>query len=142
MQVLSYRAAAPDTNQPLRMKNFLIYSLLSLLLFCCNDDNKPADCTLAPCDPSRRTVREVADYPGRVAYDDNEDRWVIISSPEEVTYDSQNIGLVCGELPEEFRKPGLQVRFSGKFKSICEDNKALVGGHVYYYLHVTEIEED
>jgi hypothetical protein len=120
------------------MRRLLLVMILPLFAGC-NEDSKPDDCSLSPCDPSRRTVRQVADYPGRIEYDENTDRWAIIINPGPITYQSAEIGLICGDLSDNFRKDGLEVSFSGKYKELCDDTDDTSSGKRYYYLHITDI---
>lgn len=56
------------------------------------------------------------------------------------TYDTQCVGVPCS-LPEELKKDGAQVVFSGAFKDYGKEPAGLVAGQTYYYLDLSEIRE-
>lgn len=120
------------------MKSIIVTSAFLALTFVkCNSDN--TGCNPA-CDPARKTVKEVIDKLGRVDYNQEEDKWLIIASSSPVSYDSQDLGIVCSDLDEEFKQVGNTVRFSGEYKEKCGDNKGSFPGQTYYYLHLSAIE--
>ena len=120
------------------MKSIIVIcSFLALTFFKCDNENGGCD---PACDPSRKTVKEAADKEGRMDYSQEENKWLIIAASSPVTYDSQDMGLVCSDLEEGFRQVGIKVKFSGEYKEKCADNKGDFPGQTYYYLHISEIE--
>ncbi len=116
------------------MKIALCFLIISLAVIGC--ENAKNDCELSPCNPQRETVKEVADQTGIMSYDQAVEKWTIIVSIQG-TYDSQDIGIICNELPENLKSEGLSVVFDGVYKAKCGDNRAAIPGSVYYYLHLT-----
>lgn len=122
------------------MKHYLAPLLvLSIILIGCGNDEKPLSaCDLAPCDPQKKTVKAVTDQEGRIGFSEEEGKWLIIASIPE-TYDSQDIGIVCTGLPENLQEVGREVLFSGTYKERCNEAKGVLPGQIYYYLHITDI---
>lgn len=130
--------------EKLKITVLILFGLSMLTAFGCEKDealSKEDGCGFAPCDPRKKTVKEVTDQVGRIGYiekEKKEKKWIIIVSIPQ-TYDSQDLGIVCGDLAEEFQEVGKMVKFTGKYKDKCDDNRGILPGQTYYYLHVSEI---
>lgn len=120
------------------MKHYLAPLLFFILVGCGKDDKLLSACDLAPCDPQKKTIKAVSERKGRIGFSQEEEKWLIIASIPE-TYDSQDIGIVCTELIENFQEVGREVLFSGAYKERCDGIESALPGQVYYDLHITEI---
>lgn len=97
------------------------------------------DCSTDPC--SSRTVKEVSNVPGFVAYHEEESKWMIVHSIAG-TFDSQDLGILCDSLPKEFQQIGTKVLFSGEYKSYDKDARPPLSGQTFYYLHLSTIKNE
>ena len=95
-------------------------------------------CDTVPCHPDAKTAKRVVDQRGLVAFDIVLNRWVVIVSIEG-TYDSQDVGIVCDNLPEAYQQEGEWVIFSGTYKRYSGEDRPPFPGQVYYYLFVSSI---
>lgn len=122
------------------MKTVIVLSIfLALTSVSCDNESQNLGCDPV-CDPLRTTIKKVTDKEGRIGYSQEEDKWLIIASTYSVSYDSQDLGIVCGDLKEEFKQVGQKVKFSGAYKEKCGNNKGPIAGQTYYYLHVSKME--
>lgn len=98
---------------------------------------------LEPCYEDFPTVLVATDEIGTVSnyYDPNDTLWVILSGVgiEGQTFDSRNVGMVCG-FPDELKIQGAAVVFSGNFKNAEDDYDPRFPGHSMYHLSLTSIE--
>lgn len=83
-------------------------------------------------------MKKVVDERGIVSFDNVVDKWIIAVSIEG-TYDSQDVGIVCDDLPDEFQEVGRWVIFSGEYKKYAGEQKPPFPGQVYYYLFISNI---
>lgn len=103
--------------------------LMWLLLGSCKKQDLMGD-----CGGGTAFVREVTQVEGRVYLDTAKNQYIVrvLNS-----FDSHDVGYVCN-LPLEFQKEGLAVRFSGRYFEY--DKQAFgVAGDKFYYLAVDEI---
>ncbi|WP_146011033.1 hypothetical protein [Siphonobacter sp. BAB-5405] len=56
------------------------------------------------------------------------------------TIDSEDVGYVCN-LPDAFKKEGLNVRFSGEYRAYDQVPKTMLGGQTFYYLKVSQMKK-
>ena len=96
------------------------------------------ECNDVPCNSSAKTVKEVVDERGIVSFDTFSDNWLIVVSIDG-TYDSQDVGIVCNDLSEEFKEEGKWVIFSGEYKKYAGERRPPFPGQVYYYLFISNI---
>ena len=117
-----------------RMKNF--FGLLGLLIFGSSCEETPWTDTLCADGPIAKTV---ADATGIVSFDSTFNAWLILVSIEG-TYDAQDVGILCEELPEEVREVGKRVRFEGAYQTYTGNRRPPIAGQTYYHLAVADIE--
>lgn len=98
--------------------------------------------TVMVCNSDRKTVSKFSDASGFVQFNQFSQDYALYASVPG-TYDSQDIGLPCN-LPEEFKKDGLKVKFSGKYKELAvkpsPNQVPIFAGQVYYYLEISKIQ--
>lgn len=83
---------------------------------------------------SAKAIKSVKGQNGLVYYHPQEELYAIyVSMPG--TYDSQDVGFLC-EVPDDLRKDGLTVNFSGSYYPYKEDRKPPTGGTEYYFLEL------
>lgn len=90
---------------------------------------------LIRCDLNN-VVKSVSEATGTIWFDSQAQAYAIFSGIDG-TFDAQDIGVVCN-LPDEYKKEGLTLVFSGKYF----ENKALtpqIPGQEYYNLELTKI---
>jgi len=133
------------------MENFTKIPLLLicvLLLSCQERELEPeADLSISDeipiCDPAEE-AKTVTNVRGIVLYDDWFEDYIITRGIPG-TYDSVDIGLVC-ELPEEYRRDGLKIEFSGTYHQIEEEKKKEIPvriiGEEYFILEINELQVD
>lgn len=113
---------------------FLNLAVLGLLLMSNKCGTEDAD-TLIRCD-LKNVVKTVSDASGTIWFDSQAQAYAIFSGIDG-TYDAQDIGIACN-LPDNYKKEGLKVIFSGKYF----ENKSLtpqMPGQEYYNLELTKI---
>ncbi|MEK6481578.1 hypothetical protein WJR50_28805 [Catalinimonas sp. 4WD22] len=114
----------------------LVFLLIILSSIAC-DPSECADCTSLSCNPQAETVKKVNDGIGIVSYDSLENKWAIHRSAS--GYDSQDVGLLCEPLAEEYQEIGKFVVFSGEYKKYSKDRPVRFPGETFYYLFMTSI---
>lgn len=117
-------------------------ALLCVVLALISPACKQSDCAeydSVPCHPEAETVKTVSNQTGIVAFDSVLNQWLITAAING-TYDSQDIGIVCNDLPEAYQRIGERVVFSGAYQSYSGDIRPSVGGQVYYYLFIGAID--
>jgi hypothetical protein len=116
----------------------LIITLLST--FSCKKETvQQTESTLYSCAPDSPTVKEVADITGYLWYNNDQQKYAIYIGISG-TYDSQIVAVLC-EVPEKFKKEGIQVLFSGKYRQFGKQPENSLPGQIYYYLQLTNIKE-
>ena len=125
------------------MKNATHYYLLSALLLSVGACKKDADSTLTNsglCAPTSSYALPAVDLEGVVNLNQTLQQYVI-SRAIPGTYDSVDIGVVCGDLPADFKAAGTRVRFSGIYRGYGQNPAppAAPVGTTYYYLEVATI---
>ncbi len=103
--------------------------LMWLVLGACNKQELTGD-----CGKGMAYVKEVTRAEGRVHLDTAQNQYIlrVLNS-----FDSHDVGYVCN-LPLEFQKEGLEVRFSGRYFKY--DKQVFgVAGDKFYYLAVDKI---
>ena len=73
---------------------------------------------------------------GTIWYDTQAQAYAIYCGIEG-TYDSQDIGIVCG-LSDDYKTEGVEVLFNGDYYT-CDEFAPRIPGQTYYYLVLTEI---
>ena len=131
------------------MKNpsILILLLTSLLLSasgCEKDERSLSEPAVAACDSNRKIVKKSSDVKGFVHFNQFSQEYALYAGVPG-TIDSEDIGLPCN-LPEEFKKEGLKVKFSGKYRDFGKQPSSnqvpIFVGQVYYYLELSQIQLD
>jgi hypothetical protein len=126
------------------MKNATLCYLLTALLLSASACKKDADVVIIDkselCAPTSSYAKPATDRDGVVNFDQTLQQYVIISAIPG-TYDSVDIGVVCGKLPGNFRTAGTKVRFSGIYHGYAQNPVPSAGpvGTTYYYLELSTI---
>jgi hypothetical protein len=122
------------------MRNATLYYLLSALLLSASACKKDGDVITNSglCAPTSSYAKQVSDLEGTVNFDQTLQQYVI-SRAIPGTYDSVDIGVVCGELPADFKKIGTRVRFSGIYLGYPQAPTPTFVGSKYYYLDLSKI---
>lgn len=116
-----------------RLPYFL--SLITVFCFLCCKQQKVGEVVpMDSCSEMGPFVREAKDIDGTVLYDSTRRSYVIRVAN---AFDSADIGFTCN-LPTEYKKESLKVRFSGSY---YEYSKSVFGpvGYRYYYLTIESI---
>ncbi len=124
------------------MRNATRYYVLGALLLSASACKKDTDTVSVTnpglCAPTSSYALPANDLTGVVNFDQTLQQYVI-SRAIPGTYDSVDVGAVCGELPADFKTAGTKVRFSGIYRGYAQAPKPPIGGITYYYLEVTKL---
>lgn len=114
---------------------FLCIVMLNMSMTGCNKEKTTVGPNGDKCF-SGKAIKSVKEKKGLVYYHSQEELYAIyVSIPG--TFDSQDIGFIC-EVPDDLKKDGLIVYFSGSYYSYKEDRKPPVAGAKYYFLDLKE----
>ena len=128
------------------MKNTRLYFLLLgaclLSASSCTKDTDPG-VELPPsvsCALTSSYAKPVTDLEGTVEFNQALQQYVI-SRYIPGTYDSVDIGVLCGDLPDYLKTAGTTVRFSGTYRGYGQlpPSLAAPAGTTYYYLELSKI---
>jgi hypothetical protein len=122
------------------MRNVTHYYLLSALLLSASACKKDADTITNSgiCAPTSSYALPVTDLEGIVNFDQALQQYAI-SRAIPGTYDSVDIGVICGDLPAAYKAVGTKVRFSGIYHGYGQAPPAAFVGATYYYLKLSKI---
>jgi hypothetical protein len=113
------------------MKLICLFLLLPILAIGCEKG------TITPCNDSAKIVSEFSGRDGTIWFQQASGTYYInYSLPN--TIDSVTKGIVCN-LPDEFKKDGLKVQYSGKYKDRAKDNTPVPAGTDVYSLELVSI---
>lgn len=125
---------------------FIMGVLLSLGVFsACSSDDEISDIMdnkLILFKDSLQSLPEY-DYTGNVLYDNRNGFWYICHSQPIDCVDTY----LPLNLPDEYKKEGTKVAFSGKVVEMTDEERkslfyeVLLGGHSYYFVYLTKIEK-
>jgi hypothetical protein len=91
------------------------------------------------CGADKKTVKTVSGVEGSIGFEPTLQQYFIRRSIPG-TFDSQDIGLLCGTIPQNLTKIDAKVSFSGTYKSYDKPSPATIGGQTYYYLDLSKVE--
>lgn len=121
------------------MKTTTLYFLLGTLLLgasgCTKEDNPIVE---LPCALTSSYAKPVTDLEGVIRFDQALQQYVVWRAIPG-TYDSVDVGVVCGDLPASFKTVGTKVRFSGVYRGYGQPNPTSPAGTSYYYLEISKI---
>jgi hypothetical protein len=112
------------------------WNFVSLLLISVSSVNCETLNLVRPSCKDSKIVSEVFDRIGTIQFDQGRGYSVSYHVPN--TIDSIITGVFCN-LPEEFKKAGLIIRYSGRYKEREKDNLLLFGGQEIYTLELIDI---
>jgi hypothetical protein len=112
--------------------------LLSISISACKKDADVVVTNPGLCAPTSSYAKPVTDLEGVVHFDQTLQQYVI-SRAIPGTYDSVDIGAVCGDLPADFKTAGTRVRFSGIYRGYGQAPTPPLAGITYYFLELTKI---
>ena len=94
----------------------------------------------AGCALTSSYAKQVADLEGIIGFNQTLQQYVI-SRHIPGTYDSVDVGVVCGDLPNYLETAGLKVRFSGTYRGYGQvpPPPSAPAGTTYYYLELSKI---
>lgn len=113
------------------MKNFVLMALTGLTLSGVAGCTRPTQTVTTTCAEAGATVRTVTDVAGTVTFDQALQRYKIMAH-QAGTIDVVDVGVVCGALPDDVRKEGAKVVFSGTYKAYPNPPSAPAGYTTYY----------
>ena len=116
----------------------MLLVVLTSTASCNKEDVRLSEPQLTRCDSKRKTVKEADGLEGQIWFNKAVQEYAIYVSVDG-TYDTQYVGIPC-ELSEEFKKEGLRVVFSGKYKDFSKQPTTVMPGQTYYYLNLSKIE--
>ena len=120
------------------MKTTTLSFLLGALLLGAGSCTKDADPELL-CAPTSSYAKPVTDLEGVIRLDQTLQQYVVWRAIPG-TYDSVDVGVVCGDLPVSFKTVGAKVRFSGVYRGgYRHPTPASIAGTSYYYLEINRI---
>jgi hypothetical protein len=124
------------------MKAATLYFLLGTLLLgaggCTKEDDPVVELPYVPCALTSSYAKPVTDLEGVIRFDQALQQYVVWRAIPG-TYDSVDVGVVCGNLPAAFKTAGTKVRFSGIYRGYGQPAPASPAGTSYYYLELTKI---
>ena len=83
------------------------------------------------CGTDKKTVKTVSNIEGKIEFESVLQQYSIRRTIPG-TYDSQDIGLLCGTIPQNLQQVGTKVLFSGAYKEYDKPSPATIGGVTYY----------
>jgi len=120
----------------------LLYAAVAVLLSLtssCEKEKSMMEKTTQACNASK-TVKTITNSAGIVYFNAMLMQYVV-SMHQPGTYDSVDVGVVCGDLPNELQQDGTRVTVSGTFKEYDQPApSATPAGTTYYYLEVSAIQ--
>ncbi len=114
--------------------SFITLSLFFLALSASSCEKEE---TQTACASEKVVVKEVVDVEGIVRFDTSINKY-IISAGQPGTYDSVDIGVVCGTVPSDLQE-GAKVVFSGSYKEYGKPPYSVPAGYTFYYLELSKI---
>lgn len=87
---------------------------------------------------AKRVIKEAVLSQGLVIYDRQSYQYTI-HTPANSAFEAPAVGVICGQLPEAFRKDSLKVSFSGTYTEF-DAYAPPAGSSDYYYLLLTTLE--
>ncbi|TPG63683.1 hypothetical protein EAH73_16665 [Hymenobacter nivis] len=90
------------------------------------------------CAAQSPIIKTVADLDGTVRFDAAVQQYLIYRAVPG-TYDSVELGVVCGTLPADLQVADAPVRFSGTYREYANPPQAGPAGRTYYYLELTKV---
>lgn len=122
------------------MKNVAAYCLLGAALLAASGCKKDQDAQgpYGTCATQSATIKTVTDAEGIVGFDAALQQYVITRA-QPGTYDSVDIGVVCGALPAALQVAGTKVLFSGTYQEYGNPPKSPLAGYAYAYLALTKV---
>ena len=119
------------------MKTTTLSFLLGALLLGAGSCTKDADPELL-CAPISSYAKPVTDLEGVIRLDQALQQYVVWRAIPG-TYDSVDVGVVCGDLPTHLKAAGTKVRFSGIYRGYGRSAPTSPVGTTYYYLEISNI---
>ncbi|TVT40115.1 hypothetical protein FNT36_11490 [Hymenobacter setariae] len=124
------------------MKNATLYYLLGASLLsassCTKDADPGVELPSVPCALTSSYAKPIADLEGLIRFDQVLQQYVVWRAIPG-TYDSVDIGVVCGDLPSYLKTAGTKVRFSGIYRGQGQPAPSSPAGTTYYYLELSKI---
>jgi hypothetical protein len=122
------------------MQNVTACCLLGALLLGASGCKKDQDAQgpNGACAAQGLAVKTVVDLDGTVRFDAAVQQYVIYRAVPG-TYDSVEVGVVCGALPANLQVANTRVRFSGTYRAYGNPPQAGPVGSTYYYLELTKV---
>jgi ABC-type Fe3+-hydroxamate transport system substrate-binding protein len=119
------------------LKNIALFALLGATFGGVAGCTRIEQTTTTTCAEAGATVRTVTDVVGTVTFDRAIQRYKIMAH-EAGTIDVVDVGVVCGTLPDDLRKEGSKVVFSGTYKAY-PNPPAAPAGYTTYYLEPSSV---
>lgn len=85
-----------------------------------------------------KEVKKVSEMEGLVAFDSEMDKYLIYSGVDG-DYDSQDVGILCKDIPEEFNRDETEIIFSGTYFSYPDEIEKRIPGQNYFFLEINSI---
>ncbi len=122
------------------MRNTTAYCLLGGLLLAFGGCKKDQDAQgpYGTCAPQSQALKTVTDVEGTVRFDAVVQQYLIYRAVPG-SYDSVDLGVVCGALPAALQVANKPVLFSGTYRAYNNPPKSPLGGQAYYYLELTKV---
>jgi hypothetical protein len=93
--------------------------------------------TSESCAPDKKVLKVVTDVEGTIGFEATSQQYFIRRAIPG-TYDSVDIGMLCGNVPEGLRAAGSKVLFSGTYKEYGQPTPYGPAGRTFYYLEVSK----
>lgn len=118
-------------------KHLVLFALTGATLAGLGGCTRPEQTATTACAEAGTTVRTVTDAAGTVTFDQAMQRYKIMAH-QAGTIDVVDVGVVCGALPDDVRKEGAKVVFSGTYKAY-PNPPAAPAGYTTYYLEPSSV---
>lgn len=122
------------------MKNLLTCCLLGGLLLansgCQKDEDAPA-LTSESCAPDKQPVKTVTNVEGTIGFYPTLQQYYIRRAIPG-TFDSVDIGMLCGVVPARLQGVGEKIVFSGTYKPYDQPLPAAPAGQKFFYLEISK----
>ncbi|MDT0677307.1 hypothetical protein [Autumnicola musiva] len=119
-----------------------IFLLLSISLFVTNCETNTSSPTEqeSTCSDGMKEVKRVSEIEGFVAFNTDMNKYMIYSGIDG-DYDSQDVGILCNNIPDEFIQDEIEIIFSGTYYTYPNEIEKRIPGQNYFLLEINSIKK-
>jgi hypothetical protein len=120
------------------MIKLLLLFFICLSVTDCETNSSEISIEKNTCSNGLDVVKEVSEIKGFLAFNTDMNKYIIYSGIDG-DYDSQDVGVLCGDLPDEFLQGDVEVIFSGTYFIYPNEIDKDIPGQQYFFLDVSSI---